>query len=198
MATRSISNRRNGSTLKGLTDKQRMFCLNMAAREDFDQVAAAQETGYKNPSQAAYGLMKKPAIQAFLGKIKRKREERTELSSDDIWRYLHRVLFYNPLSLFKVDSDGWTIENPDDIPEEIGQLIEKMEFKSRTDTDGNVTNTFQVELVSKATALSIAAKHALVQHVKIKLGFPFEKLCDNGQPEPDDIEQRLIEEKGKK
>src|SRR3990172_9167443 len=127
MASTLIKSRKRGYDPNKLTTMERQFCLEMMADDLRRPTECARRAGYKVPAVAASKMMRKPAIQAFLGKIQHEREERTKLTSDAIWAYLGRVLFYNPLTLFESGGDGWFITDVYAIPEEIGQMIEEIE-----------------------------------------------------------------------
>lgn len=190
MGTTLIENRKRGAPLDRLTASQRMFVLELLADKSWNATEAARRAGYKNPSQAANKLLKDKKIKAILGKEKALREERTKLTSDQVWEYLHRVLSYNPLSLFKTDGDGWYLESLDDIPEEVGQMIEEITTKTREYDDGSKETTFHIRMVSKATALTIAAKQAVPDVSEHRLAIDWDKLVEPPD-EGDVIEAQL-------
>ena len=88
MATTLVENRKNGASLERFTGQQRMFVLYLLADEEYCPTRAARKTGAKNPKLQANRWLKIPHVAAFLGKDKREREERTEISSDEVWRFL--------------------------------------------------------------------------------------------------------------
>lgn len=159
MASSNLKPRvRGASGINDLNTQQRVFCLEMLANELRSPTQAARNAGYRHPSQMAAKLMAKPSIKALLGRFQREREERTKVTSEQIWAYLGRVLFYNPLALFESDEQGWHITDLENIPTEIGQMIEEIETVP-TEEGSKV----RIRLVSKAKALEIAARHALPQ-----------------------------------
>lgn len=151
---------KRGAGLKPLTVKARQFCLLLIGMVMWEPTEAAKQVGYKNPSDAANRLMKDPRIKAFLGKKMREREERCELKADDVLNFLQAGLYFSPLHLFQKNESGkWMIKNIEDIPEEIGRLIEKVKLRVVEKPDGSVESLFEVELISKSVLFLSAMKH---------------------------------------
>ncbi len=199
MSTKLIENRQRGASLEGLTNQQRMFVLELLASNTFSPGEAAKLAGYKHPNQSAWRLLKNPRIAAALGKAQREREERCELKGDDVLNFLREAIFFNPLHYFRPTEDGgWLITDPDALPEWVGRLIEKMRMKITEYDDGSRTSRFEVELVSKTTAIGLAMKHIfpdkLQAEVEHKLRFALDDLYEpsNGE-EVDPVEQRIID-----
>ncbi len=182
MPSSLIQNSKRGVDLKRLNTAQRSFVLFLLADNFFNPTAAAKAAGYKQPSNAAIRLMRHPLVQAALGKEQREREERCQLKADDVLNYLRAGLFFNPLDLFTPSKDGkWHIQNPDDLPEEVGRLIEKMKVKVIEKDDGTTESYFEVELVSKSTLLPLAMKHLGISgtervNITAKVGIDFDQL----------------------
>jgi len=195
MGTSLIESRKNGASPKRLTDQQRMFVLELLADDNYSPTEAARRAGYKNPPQAANKLLKNKAVAAILGKAKREREERSKLTSDDVWRYLHSVLSFNPFKMWERCSDEWVVRDPETIPDEIACLIEEVEEQT-IEQNGQRITRFKVKPVSKSRALEIAARHALPQEHQLKAAvttFPpdfFDMLCQPSE-DIDVIEQRI-------
>ena len=181
-----------------MTVRQRTFVHALLASPTFDQTAAAKEAGYANPSITASRLLKSKIVRAIIGKELRLREERSHLKADDVLEYLRHGLFFNPLSLFRPSKDGkWLVKSLDEIPEEIGRLIEKIKTKVVTKPDGATESFFEIELISNATLLPLAMKHLGIsgaeKHEMLgKLQFDFDALCGRG--EPIDVVSKAIEE----
>jgi phage terminase small subunit len=198
MGTSLITPKKRGASTKRMTQRMRTFCNLLLASETWDQTAAAKEAGYSSPAQSASGLLKDPRIQALLGKEMREREERCQLKADDVLNFLRSGLFFNPLRLFKPTKDGkWLIENPDDLPEEVGRLIEEMKVKVVEHEDGTFTSMFEIKLVSKATLLTMAMKHLNLDgtrkvEVAAKLGLDWDALSGRDSDE-DPITQTIID-----
>jgi len=191
MGTTLIESRKNGFDPNKLSDQQRMFVLELLASDNFCVTKAARKAGYKHPAQAANKLLKNKHIRAALGKAQREREERCQLKADDVLNYLRSALFFNPLHYFRPYGDGkWLIDNPDDLPEEVGRLIDGMEVKV-VERDGETRSYFKVTLVSKATALGLAMKHIGVEKHEVTHSVDWDVLYD--EDVPDLIEAEIAE-----
>lgn len=195
MSTTLIESRKRGYDPEKLTDQQRMFVLELLASNTFSITEAARRAGYASPGAAAVKLLKKPQIMAALGKAKREREERAQLSGDDVLNYLRVALFHNPLNYFDVGEDGvWEILDPKQIPEEIGRLIESVEIETFEKPDGTTESKFKVRLVSKSTALALAMKHTTVEKHEVTVNTNWDQLLEQGDPgQQDFIERQIIE-----
>jgi len=198
MGSSKIKPCKNGISLNRLTDQQRSFVVELLADDFFNSKEAAKRAGYKNPGPASHKLLNNPLIQRALGKAQREREERCELKADDVWNYLRTALFFNPLQYFSPGPDGgWTISDPQELPEEIGRLIESMKIVQKTSTDGETeTNTFEVKFVSKTEALKIAMKHCSPNEQELKVIHSFDWDALDQPPERlefDEIEQAILD-----
>ena len=71
--------------------------LYLLADVEYCPARTARKTGVKNPKLKVNPWLKVPYIAAFMGKSKREHEERTEISSDKVWRYLR--LARRPLAI---------------------------------------------------------------------------------------------------
>lgn len=135
--------------------------MEMIASERFRPTEAARKAGYKHPAQAAQKLMKNPRVKAFLGKVKREREERTGLTADEMLQWMHDVIKVNPLRYFRVTEDGWwlTDEELEAIPDWVGRLITRMRRICVPVKGGDPIRGYAVTLVDKAAIAPILAKH---------------------------------------
>lgn len=177
-----------------LTEQQQRFVLELIMDPTANAKEAAKKAGYKTPNQVANKLLHNPFIATLLARYKREREEKCKLRAEEVLNYLRVALFFNPLDYFKPTSDGkWLISDPKEIPEEIGRLIEKMEVKVIEDKDGNIRSYFQVELVSKTTALGYALKHTTVEKAEVLHKFDWDTLI-GGEEVFDTVEAKIIEE----
>ena len=193
-----IENRRNGANLERFTDQQRMFVLYLLADEEYCPTLAARKAGAKNPKLQANRWLKMPHVAAFLGKAKREREERTQISSDEVWRYLRLALYFNPFKLWKACPEGgWIVEDKDDIPDEIGALIKDVEEQTVVTPDGQSHTRFRVKLIDKDKVLAIAAKHAIPQEMNVNVGatvIDWDTLLSRDEDAVDPIEARIEQE----
>jgi len=201
----TIENRTNGADIAKMSAMQQKFCLEMLADEKYNATEAARKAGYSQPNTAAFKLLANPAIKRYLGKAKRLREERTQLTSDDIWRQLHRAIFFDPAEVFESAGRGWWILKAlNDIPVEIRQLIEEIHITTRQvtvpirdATSGHVTGTKVIDMplprlkfISKSGALATAAKHSIPQQVEVSIDY--EKLYRSNRDEPNEIEGEIL------
>lgn len=198
MKSTKIQPRRNGVHPSKLNPSQLLWVNTMAADIAFDPVAAVRECypKNKNPASQAAKLLSNRNVMKALSVVLRKRLERLELKADDVLEYLRFALFFNPLDHFFPTEDGkWTIANLKDLPDEVGRLIDKMKVKERTNVDGSTTVTFEVELISKATVLSLAMKHMGIDGEKtpVMLNIDWDALSQRGNV-IDVTSQRLLEE----
>ena len=129
---------------------------------------AATIAGFKNPSTAACLLLsgkRCPKVKEELDRQLKERDARAIKTADDVLRYIHTGMFFNPLDFFEPGADGsWLIseENFKKIPPAIGCLIEEMAVKrTMNDETGEESITYHVKLVSKTTMASLAARHQL-------------------------------------
>ena len=160
MATKMITPRQNGADISKLTVNRQNFVQEMLAHDSMNPTAAAKAAGYAHPSQAANKLMRDKVIQRALGKAQRLRNERCQLKADSILKYLVTALFFNPASLFTRDEDGgFSVKNLDEIPDEIGCLIESIEM-DETETPMGIKRKFKLKIIPHATTLPLAMKHA--------------------------------------
>jgi len=147
-----------------LTYKELMFVKYLIGDEYWRPAEAARKAGYAHPTIICSKLMNKPEIARMLGKEQRQRLERMNLDADKVLDLIASGLFFNPMSLFKVGKSGvWYVEDPKDIPDEIGMLIESAKFISteRTLPDGSVEakQIFELKIVSKTKLIEFAMRH---------------------------------------
>lgn len=203
MGTRLIKHRRNGCSAKAqeaLTDQMQVFLLELKGDLNFNGTEAARKAGYKHPQAAAARLLKNPKIQAALGKALRERAERCELKADAVLNYLQMALFINPMRYFIPADDGsWLVEDPDSLPDEVGQLIESVVSKTWVEEDGTTVKMYKVTLVSHTVALGLAMKHLGLMEAEKRetsvTNINWDTLCEprgNGD-EVDPIEQQIID-----
>ena len=168
MGTSLVKNRKNGARMDKLTVQEQKFCFEVIASETWN-LAEAVRKAYptcKNAAQYGTKLMQRPRIQAILGKVKREREERTKLTSDKVWEYLHRALFFDPATVYEVGSETgwWRIKSLDKIPLEIRQLIVKIRpisVLAGSGEDSEHVPMMEVQFIDRGKVLEIAAKHCI-------------------------------------
>ncbi len=148
-----------------------------------------------------------PAIALYVKERLRQIEERSLMSAVEVQQYIATVMKYEPLKYFTrsdPDGGGWlvTLEELRALPPHIGCLIESFEMKevtSGSEKEGNVRveKLVKVKLVSKATAMTLAAKHQLgekVLGVNVNVdgnAFPWDQFF--GRPAPSDPVKEKLE-----
>lgn len=156
-----------------LTPQQQSFIDALLSDASFNVTKAAERSGYSTPNKSGWRLMRKPAIQAAIGKARKERSDRTKIEVDDVLTFLRGALIQNPLALFKPGQNGeWTVKSLHEIPKEYGPFIEAVSIKS-----GEVS----IRLVSKSRALEACMKHlGLYRPIQVqteqKLSFDWDKL----------------------
>lgn len=197
MSTTLIKNRKNGVDIERCTNMERMFVLQMLASESCNSTEAARAAKYKHPTQAAHQLLKRPHIRALLGKYQRQREERTQLTSDKIWEYIHRVIFFDPAECYPSAGPGWWIvKSIHEMPLGHRQMIEGIDVKT-IKIKGEDVPIVTVKFVSKGRALETAARHALPQEVNMKAAVAtvsWDELLARGNGRVNPIDERLARE----
>lgn len=152
------------ASVNDLNHNELMFVKHLLADDLWNPASAAKKAGFNNPYAAASNLMKKPTVQAVLGKEQRRRLEKLELKADEIIHFLATGLFFNPLSLFKPTKSGsWAVIDLEAIPDDIGRLIEEIKTRTTEDVDDNgntrVTTYFEIKFISKTRLLELSMKH---------------------------------------
>jgi hypothetical protein len=122
--------------------------------------------------------------------------------ADDVLRYIHAAMFFCPADHFDPGGKGgWLIsqEGYRNLPPEIRCLVDEMEMRTVKTPAGSVS-TLWVRFVSKATAMTLAAKHQLGEKVAVTQTHPWWEILANGIPDGPvedeveiEIERRLSE-----
>lgn len=151
-------------SLNDLSVRELEFVRNLICDDLWRPSVAAEKCGYAAPMKTAQRLMRMPAVQKALGQEQRRRLERYKLNADEVLHVLATGLFFNPLSLFRVNKRGnWIVDDLDSVPDEVGRCVEsvKCHTSEHTDEDGNVTSTttFELKMMAKTKLLELAMKH---------------------------------------
>lgn len=166
MATTKIKVKSDGrknviaKRVEKLTNAQQQWCHEMAADPMFNATAAARKAGYKTPGQAAQKNLNNKTVQAYLGKVLHERQQRCELTADEVLHQLRNALFLDPMMFYDQHSDGTvTPKQLQDIPEELRRCITELETKVVEDEYGNKITTFRYKTINKDNAFTLAMKH---------------------------------------
>jgi len=201
MPTSLIQPRKRGVDSDKLTATQLIFCNELIANDFMSPTEAAKKAGYKCPNSAANKLMKAPDVRAYLGKALQDRIDRLQYTADEILEYLFQVLDFNPLTIFqKTESGHWLVKDLDDIPHEVGRLIESVEMTTRTRKGDIEEGKFKVKFVSKTTAAALTLKHMLFQVEQTEAassGVDWDALHEPGEPIETRIEEIILEAESK-
>lgn len=144
-----------------LGDLERAFVAEYVIDKDIK--LAAQRAGCK-PRRGHY-MYKKPVVQQALAEQLIKLEGAALLKAEYIRNYVYGVLEFCPIDYFDLGPDGdWCID-PEafkQLPQQIKRYVEGVEIR----TVGG-RKYFKVNFISKASALSMAAKYTLTQHIDV-------------------------------
>jgi len=137
-----------------------MFVQHLLGDNKFNPVHAARAAGYKSPHQSAYALLKNEIVAAAVGKAIKVRADKLGLKAEDVLRHLATALYLDPIEIFEDDEDGEIkVKRLKDIPEDVRRCITEMKIKKRKDITGAVTTEYDIELMSKDTALGLVMQH---------------------------------------
>ena len=185
--------------LKGLSDKQAVFVMEYIA--DMNGARAAREAGYAKPDSQASKLLKMPRVKAALARLLAPKLEEVELTAENILRQLSRFLFRDIADF--IDSEGYLIQSPSELPEGLRQCIESFETVDSYDQDGNLNEQrTKVKFVSKARSIELAMKYARLldpdkntTNVNVGVSLPWDKMYESiDQAPPEDPFQHVIEQ----
>jgi Terminase small subunit len=156
-----------------ITDKQLVWINEYVI--DMNGARAARVAGFKHPDVAGAKLLnpdKYPLVAIEVRKALAEKELRAEKKADDVLRYIHAAMWFQPLHYFLPGEDGGWFIDPDKVdalPPYIGCLIEEMELRKIVVGAGEnrqeVTRLW-VRLVSKTAAMTLAAKHQLGEKIQ--------------------------------
>lgn len=119
----SVSRSTAGNSAKPLTAKQRRFALEYLVCLNASE--AYRRAGYaaKNADVDGPALLGNPGIQAFVGPVLARAEQKTEVKLERILTELHRVLLADPLDAWR---DELTLKQLHEIPEDLRRAISGM------------------------------------------------------------------------
>ena len=187
-----------------LTNRQRAFVAEYLS--DMNATRAAVAAGYspKSAASMACQLLDEDLFPRVVDAVKMalaEKELRAERKADDILRYIHTAMYFEPLRFFEPgDSGGWLIDQEgwDHLPARIGCLIEEVERRVVKTGEGEETREetkFWVKLVSKTAAMTLAAKHQLGEKITTtSVNFDWNELMRALANPPEDVLQRKIAE----
>ena len=181
-----------------LTDKQRVWIAEYIT--DMNCTRAARVAGFKHPDVASAKLLnpdKFPLVARAVREAIARKELVAERKADDVLRYIHAAMFFCPGDYFDPGGKGgWLIsqESHRNLPPQIKCLIEEMETRT-VETEEGTTHTLWVRFVSKATAMTLAAKHQLGEKIAVTTNSLSWEIIAAGVPDgpvPDLVEQEIM------
>src|SRR5258708_3653766 len=131
----ALSNKRRDGSPWPKRPTGRMVVFIQGYMQHKNPTRAAREAGYKRPEQESIRLMKHPVVAAEIGRQLKEQESKALKTADDILRYLHTAMFFEPMKYFEAGEDGkWIMPMATlkSLPPEIGCLIEEVEYVDKT------------------------------------------------------------------
>lgn len=165
MSTRLIKLKSKGVSnprIQGLTAQQQLFVKHLVASKDFSPTKAAQEAGYKYPSQMGRSLLQQDTIRVAVGKALHDRIERLEWQGDDVLQTLRTVIDFD-VTEFYDQAGNLSMESIKSQPPHVRKCITKITSKRKSFVnelgEKEYYNQIEVELMDKNQALHLALKH---------------------------------------
>lgn len=155
LAKQTVTNKRAAK----ITSQQWEFIKAMQSDPAMSPSRAAKKAGYASPYKSGNALMKKPHIQAEIGKELKKRLDRLELSGDRLLEELAYMALRDPIDLCDEETGEIIIDDLRKIPERMRRCIEGIETVDTYDSEGNMTRKTKIRLCSKTASVEMAMKH---------------------------------------
>lgn len=144
---------------KKLTDKQELFCMEYLA--DLNATKAAQRAGYSEKTAHSIGHenLIKPEIQDRIAELKKERNERVELTSDEVLVELRNFAFSDITETLEL-----TVSQIKELPPEVRRLITQYKKVTRKilgdgDSQTVVDETIELKFVDKMKAFEMLNRH---------------------------------------
>jgi hypothetical protein len=182
--------------------KQKVFIDEYVASKS--PTDAARKAGFAVPNVMGFRLLDEkqfPLVAAACKTALARQSERALKKGDDILKFIHGVMYTNWSRWFLPGDDGtWTVSESDykNLPDEVGQFIEEITKHVREDDSGREV-WFKVRLVSKTTAMALAAKHQLGEKMTItNVSVNWDDLLRGKPPAPEDdpVEVEILSVRG--
>jgi len=174
----------------GLTPRQRAFIAEFAV--DLDRHRAALAAGYTSKVRSSWQLVNTPIVSETVRTAIAEVEARCDLNAEYVRSYIHDVLEVCPTDYFTVDpeTEEWVCDLAvfNALPKNIKRLIEGADLKREAKTGRTIVT---VKFVSKAAAMSLAARYTLVQKHDVRASLvPWDSIVGE-QPQEDPLELRI-------
>jgi phage terminase small subunit len=140
-----------------LNDKQDRFCQEYLV--DLNATRAAIRAGYSPRSAAEIGheYLRKPQIADRISKLMAQRQERTQVTQDEVVRELAFIAFSDTRHI-EMDDHGRLVLAPDAPPQAM-RAVQSVKHKKRIEKGGDVVHEAEYRLWSKTDALKTLAQH---------------------------------------
>jgi len=141
--------------MANLTDKQKQFCKEYVL--DFNATQAAIRAGYSEKGADVQGnrLLSNVRIEAYISKLKAKRQDKYEITEERILREYARMAFSNVSDFY----DDWGKLKPfEDLTEDQKAALSAIKHKVNTGEGWENTET-DIKTHNKVAALDALAKH---------------------------------------
>ena len=166
--TALVSPKQRGANPERLNAQQRAFVHECLADPAFNATDAARRAGYKAPSQAANQLLKQKVIAAILGKAMREREERLQITADQVLIELARIAFANPQIYYNEDG---SIKALHSLTPAEAAAIKEIESEITHRGEDSETVTTKYKLHDKVRALELLGRHFSLLNEKVQHEF---------------------------
>ena len=119
---------------------------------------AAIRAGYskKRADQIGFENLRKPDIQAAIGKARKVQTKRTLITADRVLQELALPAFLDPAGFF--DANGNLLEIHE-MQEETRHVIAAIDVDQKTTEDGNTCTTKKIKISDKLKALELLGRH---------------------------------------
>jgi phage terminase small subunit len=184
--------------LRLLNDREYRFVFEYVV--DYNGSNAAIAAGYSKKTAAvqAAKLLRKPKIKDALKYLTKKTVRKAEVDAEEAMRQLYFALTRHPKMFF---DDTGTLLPPDQLPEEVGSLVDGFKIKTNTYTDEYGEEHTKTEIEYKITPHATARDQALKvlgmmtekKELVATVGFKWDDLYGEDS-EKDIIEATIAEE----
>lgn len=179
--------------MKGLTDKQEMFCKEYMI--DLNATQAAIRAGYSEKTADVIGCenLVKPNIQAYIADLKAKRSEKVEVTAEKILEHLNTLRSSNINDYIEIKTIiGGTEENPTNV-----KVVEFKDFKDLTEEQLMCIES--VKNTAHGIELKLHGKNWTIDQINKHIGFyeKDNKLNVAGEMPPSIVMKNMHKGEGK-
>lgn len=152
-----------------LNPKQQRFCREYII--DLNATQAAIRAGYSKKTAASIGEehLRKPEIAHYVNKLKAEREQRLEVSADDVLRQILYLAKADPRQVLHEDG---TFRPISEWPDEVAACVAAIEFEDRSGAGKDAKRVREIKKIKwwdKTKALEMLARHKALFTDKVDL-----------------------------